>query len=120
MNKFDTFYESVMNLYTEGYAEEAKLDLPKGSLVEIQNQLDTLIAKAETMHGISDAEYMSWYGDLDDEIYDMWDNMVKSDPQYREAYKLGIEGGSDEPPFPKGSFAAIIWSNEYAAGTMDN
>ena len=100
--------------------EEAKLEKPKGSPLEIQNKLGTMIAKAKTMKGISDDEYMSWYSNLDDKTYNKWEKMVKADPQYKKAYKLGTQGGSDKPPFPKGTFAAAIWSNEYAAGAMDN
>jgi hypothetical protein len=100
--------------------EEAKLEKPKGTPLEIQNQLGTMIAKAKTMKGISDDEYMSWYSNLDDKTYDRWEKMVKADPQYKKAYKLGTQGGSDKPPFPNGTLAAAIWSNEYAAGAMDN
>lgn len=99
--------------------EEAKLKKPKGSPLEIQNQLGTMIAKAKTIKGVSDDEYMSWYSNLDDKTFDKWFKMVKADPQYKKAYKLGTQGGSDKPPFSKGSFAAAIWSNEYAAGAMD-
>ena len=108
------------NVTESAELEEAKLEKPKGTPVEIQNQLGTLIAKAKTMKGISDDDYMSWYANLDDKTYDKWEKMVKADPQYKKAYKLGTQGGSDKPPFPKGSFAAAIWSNEYAAGAMDN
>ena len=100
--------------------KEAKLEKPKGTPLEIQNQLGTMIAKAKTIKGISDDEYMSWYSNLDDKTYDRWEKMVKADPQYKKAYTLGTQGGSDKPPFPKGTFAAAIWSNEYAAGAMDN
>lgn len=100
--------------------DEAKLEKLKGSPLEIQNKLGTMIAKAKTIKGISDDEYMSWYSNLDDKTYNKWEKMVKADPQYKKAYKLGTQGGSDKPPFPKGTFAAAIWSNEYAAGAMDN
>ena len=99
---------------------EAKLEKPKGSPLEVQNKLGTMIAKAKTIKGISDDEYMSWYSNLDDKTYQKWEKMVKTDPQYKKAYKLGTQGGSDKPPFPKGTFAAAIWSNEYAAGAMEN
>jgi hypothetical protein len=79
-----------------------------------------MIAKAKTIKGISDDEYVSWYGNLDDKTYERWEKMVKADPQYKKAYTLGTQGGSDKPPFPKGTFAAAIWSNEYAAGAMDS
>ena len=100
--------------------EEAKLEKPKGSPLEVQNKLGTMIAKAKTIKGISDDEYMSWYSNLDSKTYEKWQKMVKADPQYKKAYKLGTQGGSDKPPFPKGSLAAAIWSNEYAAGAMDS
>ena len=100
--------------------DEAKLEKPKGTPLEIQNQLGTMIAKAKTIKGISDDDYMSWYSNLDDKTYDRWEKMVKADPQYKKAYKLGTQGGSDKSPFPKGTFAAAIWSNEYAAGAMDS
>lgn len=100
--------------------EEAKLEKPKGTPLEIQNQLGTMIAKAKTIKAISDDEYVSWYGNLDDKTYERWEKMVKADPQYKKAYTLGTQGGSDKPPFPKGTFAAAIWSNEYAAGAMDS
>ena len=100
--------------------EEAKLVKPKGSPLEIQNQLGELIAQAKKMKGISDDGYMSWYSNLDDKSFDRWFKMVKADPQYKKAYKLGTQGGSDKPPFPKGTLAAAIWSNEYAAGAMDS
>lgn len=109
----DVFNESID-------LEEAKLVKPKGSPLEIQNQLGELIAQAKKMKGISDDEYMSWYSNLDDKIFDKWFKMVKADSQYKKAYKLGTQGGSDKPPFPKGTLAAAIWSNEYAAGAMDS
>ena len=72
------------------------------------------------MKGISDDEYMSWYSNLDDKTCDKWEKMIKADPQYKKAYKLGTQGDSDKPSFPKGTFTAAIWSNEYATGAMDN
>lgn len=109
----DVFNESTQ-------LEEAKLVKPKGSPLEIQNQLGELIAQAKKIKGISDDGYMSWYSNLDDKSFDRWFKMVKADPQYKKAYKLGTQGGSDKPPFPKGTLAAAIWSNEYAAGAMDS
>lgn len=109
----DVFNESTQ-------LEEAKLVKPKGSPLEIQNQLGELIAQAKKLKGISDDEYMSWYSNLDDKSFDRWFKMIKADPQYKKAYKLGTQGGSDKPPFPKGTLAAAIWSNEYAAGAMDS
>lgn len=114
----EIFNKTLVNESTQ--LEEAKLVKPKGSPLEIQNQLGTMIAKAKTIKGVSDDEYMSWYGNLDDKTFDKWFKMVKADPQYKKAYKLGTQGGSDKPPFPKGTFAAAIWSNEYAAGAMDS
>ena len=107
-------------LFESNDLDEAKLEKPKGTPLEIQNQLGTMIVKAKTIKGISDDEYMSWYSNLDDKTYDRWEKMVKADPQYKKAYTLGTQGGSDKPPFPKGTFAAAIWSNEYAAGAMDS
>lgn len=109
----DVFNESTQ-------LEEAKLVKPKGSPLEVQNQLGELIGQARGMKGVSDDEYMKWYSDLDTKTYEKWEKMVKADPQYKKAYKLGTQGGSDKPPFPKGTFAAAIWSNEYAAGAMDS
>lgn len=112
------FNKATVNESTD--LKEAKLEKPKGTPLEIQNKLGTMIAKAKTIKGISDDEYMSWYSNLDDKTYDKWEKMVKADPQYKKAYELGTQGGSDKPPFPKGTFAAAIWSNEYAAGAMDS
>lgn len=113
----EIFNKTLVNESTQ--LEEAKLVKPKGSPLEVQNQLGELIAQAKKMKGVSDDEYMSWYSNLDDKTFDKWFKMVKADPQYKKAYKLGTQGGSDKSPFPKGTFAAVIWFDEYAAGAID-
>ena len=100
--------------------EEASLPKINGSPLEIQNQLGTLIAQAKNIKGVSEDEYINWYSRLGMKLYKKWEKMVKADPQYKKAYELGYDSGSDTPPFPKGTLAAAIWSNEYAAGAMDN
>lgn len=99
--------------------EEATLKKVEGSPANIQKDFKDLITKAKTIKGVTDDEYMRWYASMDEKIYLKWDKMVKAIPQYKKAYKLGIDGASGVSPFPKGTLASAIWSNEKAAGEMD-
>jgi hypothetical protein len=99
--------------------EEATLKKVEGSPANIQKDFKDLITNAKTIKGVTDDEYMRWYANMDEKIYLKWDKMVKAIPQYKKAYKLGFDGASDVSPFPKGTLASAIWSNEKAAGEMD-
>jgi hypothetical protein len=93
---------------------EAKLEEP-----ESPKDLANMLKKAKQIRGVSDDEYMRWYGNLDMKMFDAWDKMVKKDMNYKKAYKLGYDGGSDKNPHKSGTLAAAIWADQYAAGAMD-
>lgn len=94
--------------------EEAKLEEP-----ESKKDLVDLLKKAKQVRGVTDDEYMTWYGNMDDKLFSEWDKMVKKDSNYKKAYKLGYDGGSDKNPHKSGTLAAAIWADQYAAGAMD-
>jgi len=100
--------------------EEATLKKVEGSPANIEKDFKDLITNAKTIKGVTDDEYMRWYASMDEKIYLKWDKMVKAIPQYKKAYKLGVDGASGVSPFPKGTLASAIWSNEKAAGEMDS
>ena len=93
---------------------EAKLEEPKS-----KGDLADLLKKAKQIRGVSDDEYMLWYGNLDMKMFDAWDKMVKKDSNYKKAYKLGYDGGSDKNPHKSGTLAAAIWDDQYATGAFD-
>jgi hypothetical protein len=93
---------------------EAKLEEP-----ESKKDLVDLLKKAKQVRGVTDDEYMSWYGNMDDKLFSEWDKMIKKDMNYKKAYKLGYDGGSDKNPHKSGTLAAAIWADQYAAGAMD-
>jgi len=94
--------------------KEAKPAEPKS-----KKDLVDLLKKAKQIRGISDDEYMQWYGEMDDKLFSEWDKMVKKDSNYKNAYQLGVDGGSDKNPNKSGTLAAAIWADQYAAGAMD-
>lgn len=95
--------------------KEAKLEQPKS-----KNDLVNLLKKAKAIRGVSDDEYMQWYGEMDEKLFSDWDKMVKKDPNYKNAYKLGYDGGSDKNPHKSETLAFAIWADQYAAGAMDS
>jgi hypothetical protein len=94
--------------------EEAKLEEP-----ESKKDLVDLLKRAKQIRGVTDDEYMSWYGNMDDKLFLDWDKMVKKDSNYKNAYQLGVDGGSDKNLHKKGTLAAAIWADQYASGAMD-
>lgn len=94
--------------------KEAKPVEPKS-----KKDLVDLLKKAKGIRGITDDEYMQWYGEMDDKLFLDWDKMIKKDPNYKKAYQLGVDGGSDKNPHKSGTLAAAIWADQYSAGAMD-
>jgi hypothetical protein len=108
----DIFNEPAVNESAD--LTEAKLEEPKS-----KGDLADLLKKAKQIRGVSDDEYILWYGNLDMKMFDVWDKMVKKDPNYKKAYKLGYDGGSDKNPHKSGTLAAAIWDDQYATGAFD-
>jgi nickel-dependent lactate racemase len=109
------------NVFNRAMVEEST-DLTEAKLEEPESKKDLvdLLKKAKQVRGVTDDEYMSWYGNMDDKLFSEWDKMVKKDSNYKKAYKLGYDGGSDKNPHKSGTLAAAIWDDQYAAGAMDS
>jgi hypothetical protein len=107
-------------VFNQAMVEESS-DLSEAKLGEPESKKDLvdLLKKAKQVRGVTDDEYMSWYGNMDDKLFSEWDKMVKKDMNYKKAYKLGYDGGSDKNPHKSGTLAAAIWADQYAAGAMD-
>ena len=107
-------------VFNQAMVEESS-DLSEAKLEEPESKKDLvdLLKKAKQVRGVTDDEYMSWYGNMDDKLFSEWDKMVKKDMNYKKAYKLGYDGGSDKNPHKSGTLAAAIWADQYAAGAMD-
>jgi len=107
-------------IFNQAMVEESS-DLSEAKLEEPESKKDLvdLLKKAKQVRGVTDDEYMSWYGNMDDKLFSEWDKMVKKDMNYKKAYKLGYDGGSDKNPHKSGTLAAAIWADQYAAGAMD-
>jgi hypothetical protein len=107
-------------VFNQAVVEESS-DLSEAKLEEPESKKDLvdLLKKAKQVRGVTDDEYMSWYGNMDDKLFSEWDKMVKKDMNYKKAYKLGYDGGSDKNPHKSGTLAAAIWADQYAAGAMD-
>ena len=107
-------------IFNQAVVEESS-DLSEAKLEEPESKKDLvdLLKKAKQVRGVTDDEYMSWYGNMDDKLFSEWDKMIKKDMNYKKAYKLGYDGGSDKNPHKSGTLAAAIWADQYAAGAMD-